>query len=169
MNTRRAAKTPYAPPPDRTPESSRPQAEGGFALGPNDLLVGRLHIEGDLRVGGTVEGEVQATGDVEIDDQARVKASLAGRKVSIRGHVTGPVNASERLVVARSGSVIGDVRVARLVVQDGATINGNVSMGPAETVPRPPEVAPPATKEKAGGAEDVQAKTATGKRRAGAK
>jgi cytoskeletal protein CcmA (bactofilin family) len=34
------------------------------------------------------------------------------------------------LVVARSGSLTGDVRVARLVIQDGATFSGNVSMGP---------------------------------------
>lgn len=110
-------------------------------LGPNDLLVGRLQIEGDLQVGGRLEGEVQATGDVEIGDMAKVKATLTGRKVNIRGHVSGHVTASDRLVVARTGSLIGDVRVARLVVQDGATFSGNVSMGGAPAPPAAP-VAP---------------------------
>jgi cytoskeletal protein CcmA (bactofilin family) len=116
-------------------------------------MIGQLYIEGDLRVGGVIEGEVEATGDVEIDDMANVKASLAGRDVSINGHVNGAVVARKRLIVGRSGSLIGDVRVARLVIQDGASFSGKVSMGagaeksvkaaeapPAPAAPAEPEV-----------------------------
>ncbi len=116
-----------------------------MTLGPRDRLIGQLYIEGDLHVHGTLEGEVEATGDVEIDDQAKVKASVAGRQVSIRGQVNGPVTARKRLVVSRSGSLIGDVRVPRLVVHDGATFSGKVSMSDSvETEPRPGAVAAPA-------------------------
>jgi cytoskeletal protein CcmA (bactofilin family) len=125
-----------APPKQTTPETRR----SSVMLGPNDRLIGQLFIEGDLHLDGTVEGEVSATGDVEIADEARVKASVAGGDVSIHGHVNGAVTARKRLVVARSGSLIGDVRVARLVVQDGATFSGNVSMGPhVDAPPKPPE------------------------------
>ena len=97
--------------------------------------MGQLYVEGDLRVIGTVEGGLEVTGSVEIDGG---------------GRVTGPVTAQDRLVVGRSGSLLGDVRVARLVIQDGATFSGNVSMGPAVDVapklqpPVPPESAPQA-------------------------
>jgi hypothetical protein len=43
--------------------------------------------------------------------------------------VNGAVVARKRLVVAKSGSLFGDVRVARLAIQDGATFSGKVSMG----------------------------------------
>jgi cytoskeletal protein CcmA (bactofilin family) len=112
------------------PESSAGSQRGGITLGPNDRLIGELHIDGDVRLGGTVQGEIHATGDVEVDDAAKVNASLAGGDINIRGSVSGPVTARKRLVVARSGSLTGDVRVARLVIQDGATFSGNVSMGP---------------------------------------
>jgi cytoskeletal protein CcmA (bactofilin family) len=94
-------------------------------LGPRDRLVGQLYIEGDLRVVGTVEGGLEVTGSVEIDEG---------------GKVTGPVTARDRLVVGRAGWLKGDVRVARLVVQDGATFSGNVSMGKfVEAPPKPIE------------------------------
>ena len=113
-----------------------------MTLGPRDRLIGRLYVEGDLQLNGTVEGAIEATGDVEIDEMAKVKASVAGRQVSIRGQVSGPVTARKRLVVARSGSLIGDVRVPRLVVQDGATLSGYVSMG--SNAEMAPETAEPA-------------------------
>jgi cytoskeletal protein CcmA (bactofilin family) len=106
--------------------SSAPSGNGSdgdhrsLVLGPRDRLIGQLYVEGDLRVVGTVEGALEVTGSVEIDEG---------------GTVTGPVTARDRLIVGRAGSLKGDVRVARLVIQDGATFSGNVSMGKA---PAPP-------------------------------
>ncbi len=102
-----------------------------------------MYIEGDLRVGGIVEGEVEVTGDVAIDDMAKVKASVTARDVSISGQVVGAIVARKRLEVTRSGSLIGDVRVARLTIQDGATFSGKVSMGAAAEAPaKAPEAKP---------------------------
>ncbi len=98
-------------------------------------MIGQIYIEGDLRVSGIVEGEVEVTGDVAIDDLAKVKASVTGRDISISGQVVGAVIARKRLEVTRSGSLIGDVRVARLTIQDGATFSGKVSMGAAAEAP----------------------------------
>ena len=109
--------------------SSTPAGNGSdgdhrsLVLGPRDRLIGELYVEGDLRVVGTVKGALEVTGSVEIDEG---------------GTVTGPVTARDRLVVGRAGSLIGDVRVARLVIQDGATFSGNVSMGKAAVAPAKP-------------------------------
>jgi cytoskeletal protein CcmA (bactofilin family) len=102
-------------------------------LGPKDRLIGRLYIEGDLRVVGTVDGALEATGDVEIDGGGQVK---------------GPVTARKKLVVGSSGSLIGDVKVTRLEVRDGATFSGNVQMGKAAMEePKPVEEPKPADPE----------------------
>jgi len=102
-----------------------------IVLGPRDSLVGLLSIEGNLRVQGVAEGELRVKGDIRIDESASVTASLDGRNVSIRGRVTGNVTARERLLLAGSGVIGGDVRTSRLVVEGRATLNGNVSMGAA--------------------------------------
>jgi len=99
-------------------------------LGPRDRLIGELYIEGNLRVSGTLEGQIEATGDVDVTEAATVKATVAGREVNVSGQVNGAVTASKKLVIGRSGSIVGDVRVPRLIMQDGASLSGNVSMGP---------------------------------------
>src|SRR5437868_14806683 len=109
------------------PVSNGANGQGNsVVLGPKDRLVGQLFIEGDLNVSGTVDGSLEATGDIEI---------------SGGGKVTGTVTAYNRLVVGGGASLIGgDVRVARLTVEAGATLAGRVSMGkPEAREPRAPE------------------------------
>jgi len=122
-------------------EASRTVAEtNSVSLGPNDKLVGQLHIEGDVHLNGTVEGEVKATGNLEVVEGGNVKASLSGRGVSINGSVEGSVTANDKLVLGRSGTLTGDIRVGRLEIRDGARFSGNVQMGKpaAEKAEAPP-------------------------------
>lgn len=100
-----------------------------ITLGPKDRLIGSLTFEGDLTVAGTVEGELAASGDVAIEGGSNVKAQVSGNNVTVQGAVHGNVTARGRLSLSGSGSLHGDVRVSKLSVEDGATLNGNVSMG----------------------------------------
>lgn len=130
MSTRRpASRLPTPVPEDHVTNGQR----NSVVLGPKDRLVGQLFIEGDLRVAGTVEGALEATGDIEI----------AGG-----GKVNGQVTAYNRLVVGSDASLIAsEVRVARLTVQDGATFSGRVSMGPGAVAPAPPPEPEPVVEE----------------------
>jgi cytoskeletal protein CcmA (bactofilin family) len=121
-----------APAEKTAPNATGAAPNGGantVSLGPRDTLQGRLDIQGDLRVQGMVEGELKVSGDVTIDSSATVQASIeGGGNVSVRGQVTGNVTARRRLTLGGSGRLNGDVKVGRLTVEDGATLNGNVTM-----------------------------------------
>ena len=97
-------------------------------LGPRDILQGRLEVQGDLKIAGNVEGDLKASGDVTVDAGATIQAAIEGSNISVRGQVTGNVTARKRLTLGGSGHLNGDVRVGRLTVEDGATLNGNVTM-----------------------------------------
>src|SRR5438270_1513871 len=98
------------------------------SLGPRDILQGRLEIQGDLKIAGNVEGDLKASGDVSVDSTATIQAAIEGANVSVRGQVTGNVTAKRRLTLAGTGRLNGDVKVGRLTVEDGASLNGNVTM-----------------------------------------
>jgi len=112
------------------PASNATQNGGAnvVSLGPRDILQGRLEIQGDLKVAGNVEGDLKASGDVTVDSGATIQAAIEGANVNVRGQVTGNVTARKRLTLGGSGHLQGDVRVSRLTVEDGATLNGNVTM-----------------------------------------
>jgi cytoskeletal protein CcmA (bactofilin family) len=136
LSTRRPASRVATPVPVPVVNGSNGQERNSVVLGPNDRVIGQVYIEGDVRVAGTVEGTLEATGDVEISGAGKVK---------------GDVTAYNRLTVGSDASLIaGDVRVARLTVEDGATFSGKVSMGkftpaakPAEPPPAPVPVTEP--------------------------
>lgn len=119
---------PYQGKRHRGAESTNGGTSAGITLGPRDSLVGRLTTEGDVRVQGSLEGEVSAAGEVWIEDKATVKANVEGRSLNVRGDVEGDLTAKDRLLISGSGNVSGNVRVRRLAIEDGATLNGNVSM-----------------------------------------
>ena len=90
----------------------------GDVTGDEDTVIeGRVHGRVDLKnhhltVGpnGVVEGELNA------------------KQVTVVGKVNGNVSAIERLELADSSQVSGDLHSPRLLIQEGAQLNGNVSM-----------------------------------------
>jgi cytoskeletal protein CcmA (bactofilin family) len=107
---------------------SAASSRGAISLGPRDVLVGRLVFDGDLRVQGSMEGEATLSGDLHVEAQGTVKAKVQARNLNVRGSLEGEVSVKERLVIAGSGTVTGSVRVSRLVLEDGALLNGTITM-----------------------------------------
>ncbi|HXZ99992.1 MAG TPA: polymer-forming cytoskeletal protein [Candidatus Binatia bacterium] len=120
-----------APKPDRQ-RAGENSSGGTVTLGVDDRLEGKLIIRSDLVVHGTVEGEVITAGDITVEGGGTVKARLECRNVTIRGRVEGDVSAQQRLRLAGSGYLQGNIRVAKLHVEDGATFNGSIAMVGAE-------------------------------------
>jgi cytoskeletal protein CcmA (bactofilin family) len=103
-----------------------------FSMGPSDILEGRLVYDGSVHADGRVEGEVRATGNIDVANGATVKALLEGANVTLKGQVEGAVTARDKLTLGRNARLSGDIQVRRLQIDDGATLNGNVRMGDFE-------------------------------------
>ncbi|MGI8564116.1 MAG: bactofilin family protein [Candidatus Dormibacter sp.] len=97
-------------------------------LGPNSRLEGKLIVEGDLVVHGRVTGELHSAATIRVESGAQVEASLAAERVILRGDVTGKVIAAGGLALEGTASLSGDVQVGALTVEEGALLNGRVTM-----------------------------------------
>ena len=102
------------------------EATNIVVIGPRDSLIGKLTVEGEVRIQGLLEGELHATGDVIVEGTAN--ASIEAPTVTVRGQVSGDVDARTRLNLTGTGALSGNVKVGRLSVEEGATLNGTVTM-----------------------------------------
>lgn len=98
-------------------------------IGKSILFKGELTGSEDLEVNGTVEGDVKLPDNtLTIGQTGLVKASISAKSILIVGKVKGDVTATERIELEASGIVEGDLRAPRLLVQEGAVMNGTVEM-----------------------------------------
>ena len=99
-------------------------------IGQGVVVEGKITSAQDLRIDGKVEGTIEVGNHgLILGENAAVKANLVARSIVISGTVIGNVTATDRLDLQPTGSVEGDIRSPRLVMADGATINGKVDTG----------------------------------------
>jgi cytoskeletal protein CcmA (bactofilin family) len=90
---------------------------------------GSLESSGSLHVHGRVDGSLTAQEDVYIAEEADVDATINAANVTIAGNVRGTINCAERFEVLPRGRVAGNVSAPVIVIHDGATVAGEISMG----------------------------------------
>lgn len=93
----------------------------------------------DLFVDGQVDGKLDiGGGSVTIGPNGKVKADISARELIVRGEVTGKVSARDRVQLWSTGRVQGEVQTARLAIEDGAILRGNVEAGKPLSKPKDP-------------------------------
>ena len=99
-------------------------------IGKSISIKGDLTGNEDLVIEGTVEGKVDLpNNELTIGSEGKVRADVHAKSVIVVGTVSGNVSAVERVEIQATGLVEGDVRGPRLVIQEGARLNGSVDMG----------------------------------------
>jgi cytoskeletal protein CcmA (bactofilin family) len=99
-------------------------------IGQGVVVEGRITSTQDLRIDGKVEGTIEVGNHgVILGAEAKVKANLVARSIVVSGAVIGNITATERLDLHATATVQGDIQSPRLVVADGATINGKIDTG----------------------------------------
>jgi cytoskeletal protein CcmA (bactofilin family) len=117
-------------------------------------LKGTLRFSGELTFDGKLEGDIQSEGTLNLGDNAVVKGNITANTVVVRGKVNGNVTAKEKIDIKTKTEMFGDIRAARLVMEEGVTFVGQTEVNPnkvSPTAPRPGEPAKPALPAKPGG------------------
>ena len=105
-------------------------------IGKSITIKGDLSGNEDLQIDGSVEGRIDLPNNqLTIGAEGRVKAEVHAKSVVVVGHVTGNVSAADRIQVEATGIVDGDVKAPRLVIEEGAMLNGSVEMGSTASKP----------------------------------
>ena len=126
-----------------------PESRGGMAtIGKAVKVVGQIFSKEDLYVDGDLEGTVELLEHkLTIGPNGTVHASVKAREVIALGTIQGNVEAADRIEIRKDARLVGDIKTARNIIEDGAYFKGSIDIvkpEPSRAAARPPQQAAPA-------------------------
>lgn len=97
-------------------------------VGAGTVVEGKIKTEGSIRIDGKLHGDLMAKVNVAVGENGVIEGHVSGRNVSLAGKISGTVTATEKLVLEAKSVMKGDIRAARLVVDEGAMFDGQCAM-----------------------------------------
>ena len=124
-------------------KSSRGSSEigkrGSVSIGGKTMIGSTVVIDGnitsaeDLIIEGKVSGTVTATGhEVTVGQDGQLKANISAKIVRIEGKVEGDISGGEKVIISKTGNVLGNIDAPRVTLEDGAKFKGSIAMDPDE-------------------------------------
>ncbi len=108
--------------------SAGERKEARLVVGPDIKLKGVEISDCDTLV---VEGRVEATLDsriLEISENGMFQGTIAVDQAEIRGRFEGEITVRKQLVIHGTGKVSGKVRYAKIKIEEGAEVSGDLAM-----------------------------------------
>jgi cytoskeletal protein CcmA (bactofilin family) len=137
--------------------ATEPEAARGNALiGKSVVVKGQVFGREDVYVDGEVEGTFELLEHrLTVGPHGKVNAGIKAREVVIVGTVHGNIEASDKIDIRKDAKLVGDIRTARIVIEDGAYFKGSIDIQKPE-VSRAPVAPRPQTAVAAVGASAPQ-------------
>jgi cytoskeletal protein CcmA (bactofilin family) len=136
--------SPMSSVPNRPTESFEATRTGNAVLGKSAVVKGQILSREDLTIDGEVEGTIEMQEHrLTVGPSGKVRASVKAREVIVLGTLHGNVETGDRIDIRKEAKLVGDIRTARIVIEDGAYFKGNVDIVRAE-VPKSASATPAA-------------------------
>ena len=102
---------------------------GTTLIGTGTTLKGDISSNSDLRIDGTVIGNIHSSAKIVIGANGVVEGDISGAQADIVGKVSGNIRAKELLQLRGECEVTGNLYAGKLQVEPTATFNGQCHMG----------------------------------------
>lgn len=123
--------------------ADKQQTNGELSLvGTKTVIEGVIRTEGSIRIDGRLVGDIIAKANAAVGLTGSVEGNVTARNISVAGKVSGTVTAAEKLVLEGKSVMRGDIRAARLVVDEGAVFDGKCAMAGQGAAPAAPPESP---------------------------
>jgi cytoskeletal protein CcmA (bactofilin family) len=130
---------------EATPMSSMPaggrsdlEARGSASIGKAVKIVGQIYSKEDLYVDGDLEGTVEALEHkLTIGPHGTVHAGVKAREVVALGNIQGDVEATDKIEIRKDAKLVGNIKTARIIIEDGAYFKGSIDIVKPEPKPAP--------------------------------
>jgi cytoskeletal protein CcmA (bactofilin family) len=105
-----------------------PAGTSASLIGAGTSLKGDITSSGDLRIDGTLVGNIHCAAKVIIGSNGVVEGDVSGQQADIMGKVTGTIRVKDLLQLKGGSHVDGNLSAAKLQIEPSATFNGECHM-----------------------------------------
>jgi cytoskeletal protein CcmA (bactofilin family) len=91
-------------------------------------ISGDIHSESNIRIDGTVDGNVTTTAKIVVGENGIVTGNLKSADADIEGTLHGDATINGVLILREKALVHGDIQTHRIHIEEGATFNGACQM-----------------------------------------
>jgi cytoskeletal protein CcmA (bactofilin family) len=106
-------------------------------------IKGSLKFSGELTFEGKLEGEINSEGTLHLGDTAVVSGNISVGSVVVRGKINGNIVAKDKIDIKAKTELFGDIRAAKLVIEEGITFVGKTEVNPNKLSPSTTAAKPP--------------------------
>lgn len=100
-------------------------------IGAGTSMKGDITSNGDLRIDGTLVGNIHCSAKVVIGANGVVQGDISGQQADIMGKVTGTIKVKDLLQLKGGSLMNGNIQAAKLQIEPTANFNGECHMTPA--------------------------------------
>lgn len=93
-------------------------------LSSQSLIKGDCSIDGDMRIDGIVEGNIQCTGKIVIGPEGRIHGNLSCTHACLHGTIIGDAYIKEELTLKANCVMQGNIYTSKLEIESQAKFNG---------------------------------------------
>ena len=121
----------------RSPGDLENSYHAGKCILSSDVKIeGSIRFQKELVIDGKIQGQIISDGVLTIGENADVRGEIKTKSVTVFGKVHGNITA-ERCELKSMSALEGDLKAARLVIEEGATFIGSSQKAVASTVETP--------------------------------
>lgn len=114
---------------------------GSATIGKAVMIKGQIFSREDLVIDGEVEGTVELQEHrLTVGPNGKVQAGIKAREIIVLGSIHGNVEAADRIDIRKDAKLVGDIKTARIVIEDGAYFKGSIDIvktEPGKQAPKP--------------------------------
>jgi cytoskeletal protein CcmA (bactofilin family) len=126
------------------PSYSGAESRGSAIIGKSVMIKGQIFSREDLTIDGEVEGSVELQEHrLTVGPHGKVQAGVKAHEIIVLGTIHGNVDAADRIEIRKDARLVGDIKTARIVIEDGAYFKGSIDIQRPD-VSRPAAPAKPA-------------------------
>ena len=98
------------------------------------MIKGQIFSREDLTIDGEIDGSVELHEHrLTVGPNGKLQAGVKAREVVVLGTIHGNVEASDKIDIRKDARLVGDIKTARIVIEDGAYFKGSIDIARPET------------------------------------